>query len=89
MRFARLPEGPPSIWRLRNAPEEHMLCTLEAASRAVALAGDPRSANAMLDALRIVEAHGMHARGMLTKRELEARLAELRARSDEASPRET
>ena len=53
--FARLPEGDATSWSLRRPRHAHMLCTLEAASRAVALAGDSDSANAMLEALATVE----------------------------------
>ena len=53
--FARLPEGDATSWSLRRPRHAHMLCTLEAASRAVALAGDESTARAMLDALGNVE----------------------------------
>lgn len=74
LRFVSLPVGEASNWRLRNAPRPHMLCTLEAASRSVAIAGDPDTAAQMMQALRLVELHGLHSRGFLTREELDAAL---------------
>ena len=55
LEFARLPEGKVTSWSLRRPRHAHMLCTLEAASRAVELAGSASAARAMIEALQSVE----------------------------------
>ncbi len=83
-RFVGLPDGPPSSWRLRRPTEAHMLCTLEAASRATTVAGDEDSARRMLDALHLVEARSLYLRGEIDRSTMQRRSDALRVFRDQA-----
>lgn len=79
----RLPEGGPSVFRLRENRHPGAVCTLEAVARALGVLEGPE-----------VEAHLMDALEEMTRRVestrppmmLEGRSAALRARSDPADP---
>ncbi len=54
MRCARLPVGPPGLWRIRRPRHPEQLCTLEAVIRAVEVSGHRREAAALFDALALI-----------------------------------
>lgn len=54
MPCVRLPPGPPGLWTIRRPRRPDQLCTLEAITRVVAVAGYPEEAAAMQAALAMV-----------------------------------
>lgn len=79
----RLPPVSPSTWQLRSAAKPHMLCTLDAVSRAVEVLGDRRSALLMRHALRLVMIRSLHMRGKFSRAEMEQRTAHAARELDE------
>jgi hypothetical protein len=75
--FVALPAGAPSSWPLRRARKAHHLSTLEAAIRAVEVVDGEAAARPLRLALELVAVRGLHMRGKLNRREMEARSSAL------------
>lgn len=63
----RLPPGPPSGWQIRTPNEPHQLCTLDAAIRTVALAGQAEDARALRIAMEWIMLRMLYMKGRLPR----------------------
>ena len=61
----RLPDGPPSEYRLRTQPNSQFLCTLEAIARAIGLLESPAAQSQLEFVLRVLVERTLWSRGFL------------------------
>lgn len=61
----RLPDGPPGRWALRTPNEPHQLCTLEAAIRTVAIAGQAADARKARIAMEWIQLRMLYMKGRI------------------------
>ena len=61
----KLPDGPPSEYRLRHQPNDNSLCTLEAIARAIGLLESPQAQAQLETLLNVMVERTLWSRGML------------------------